>query len=175
MSSIVNQSTSVEKTPLKKISEISDNELIGMFLETNWGVITVGKKKYDKEDGKCIDHFKTLDSTEDKQILAYDESEQSLRISTKGSRQSARRHLATTKNINRIRWFAPEIIGAKPTVVRGKKCDSVNDGYAIIGKRPDRLSSENGVYVFKKHVSHDMKTKLEKTKPYSDSCTHRKM
>ena len=78
------------------------------------------------------DHFKTLDSTEENHILAYDKSENSLRIFAKVSRQIARRHLAAPKNINRIRWFAPEIIKAKPKVVRGKKCDSVNDGYAII-------------------------------------------
>ena len=57
-----------------------------MFLETNWGRSIVGKKKYDKEDGKCIDRFKTLDSTEDKHIFAFDESEPSMRIFAKVSR-----------------------------------------------------------------------------------------
>ena len=34
-----------------------------MFLESSWGKSLVGEKKYAKEDGKRIDHFKTLDST----------------------------------------------------------------------------------------------------------------
>ena len=131
-----------------------------MFLET-WGVGCVGMKKYVEKDGKCIDAFETLDSTEEKHIIAYNESDKSLHIFAKVSRQIARRHLATTKNINRMRWFAREIIGAKSKVVRGKNCDSVNDGYTIIGKRPERLSSENGVYVLKTHVSPEMKRNLK--------------
>ena len=103
-----------------------------MFLDTNWVGSILGEKKYDKEDGKCINNFKTLDSTEDKHILAFDESEPSMRVFAKVSRGIARHRLATTK-----RWFAPAIIGVKPKVVRGKKCDSVNDEFAIIGERPD--------------------------------------
>ena len=38
----------------------NDDELIGMFLETDWGLGCVGMKKHVKEDGKCIDHFKNL-------------------------------------------------------------------------------------------------------------------
>ena len=117
--------------------ENSNNELVDMFLEANWGKSNVGEEKYGEVDGKCIDHFKTLDSTEDQHILAFDKSQPSLRVFAKVSRANARNHLATTNNINSIRWFAPAIIGAKPNIVRGKKCDSVNDGYAIIGKRPD--------------------------------------
>ena len=33
----------------------------------------------------------------------------------------------------------------------------------IIGERPTRLTSKNGVYVFKSHVTQNMKVKLEKT------------
>ena len=105
---------------MKKITRTNDDELIGMFLETDWDVGCVGMKKYVKEDGKCIDDLETLDSTEEKHILAYNESDKSLRIFTKVSRQIARRHLTTTKNINPTRWFAPEVIGATPKVVRGK-------------------------------------------------------
>ena len=127
-----------------------------MLLDSKWGGGGDGMKEYDKQDAQCIDHFKILDSTEDNHILAYDKSENSLRIFAKVSRQIAQQHLATSKNINHIRWFASEIIGAKPKGVRGGKCDSVNNGYTIIDKRPERLSSGNGVYVFKTHVSPDM-------------------
>ena len=126
---------------MKRIVENSEDELVGLFLETKWGKSITGEKKYDKKDNKCIDHFKTLDSMEDKHIIAVNESESSMRIFAKMSRGIAWHHLATTKNINRTRWFAPAIIGAKPKVMRGKKCDSVNYGYAIIGEHPDRLSS----------------------------------
>ena len=93
---LVNCKNSVQKIPLKKISENSDDELVGVFLETNWGRIIVGEKD-DKKDGKCIDHFKTLDSTKDKHILAFDESESPMRIVEKVSRGIARHHLATKK------------------------------------------------------------------------------
>ena len=83
---IVDHPTSVEKTLLKKITATNDDELIGMFLERDCGVGCVGMKKYVTEDGKCIDHFKTLDSMEEKHILAYDESDKSLRIFAKVSR-----------------------------------------------------------------------------------------
>ena len=83
---------------------------------------------YDKNDGKCIDHFEILDSTENKHILTFDESQPPLRVFAKVSRAIARRNLSIMKNINLIKWFAPAIIGAKSKVLRGKKCDSANDG-----------------------------------------------
>ena len=116
---LVNHKNSVEKIPLKRITENSADELVGLFLETKWDRSIAWEKKYDKEDAKCIDHFKTLDSTEDKHIFSVNESEPSMRMFAKVSRGIARHHLATTRNINRIRWFAPAIIGAKPKVVRG--------------------------------------------------------
>ena len=65
---IVDHPTSVEKTPLKKTTTGNDDELIGMFLETDWGIVSVGMMKYVKEDGKCIDHFKTLGIVQKKSI-----------------------------------------------------------------------------------------------------------
>ena len=93
-------------------------ELRGMFLETSWGKSPVVKKNYADNDGQCIDHFEIIDSKEFKHILAFDKCQPSLRVFAKVSRAIARRHLATTKNINLIRWFAPTIIGARPKVVR---------------------------------------------------------
>ena len=54
-------------------------------------------------------------------------------------------YLATAKNIGHKRWLAPNLIASKPHVNRGTTCDSINDGYAIISMRPERLTSENGV------------------------------
>eukprot|EP00536_Pseudo-nitzschia_multiseries_P009986 jgi/Psemu1/24711/gm1.24711_g len=95
----------------------------------------VGEKKYPLAEALSIDNFETADSTDDQHILAFDDSEPSLRIFAK---------------VSEILNFAPEIVQAKAEVVRGKKCGSINDGYVIIGICLERLSSENGVYALKK-------------------------
>ena len=87
---------------LKRITENSEDELVGLFLETNWGKSIAGEKKYAEKDSKCIDHFKALDSTEGKRIIVVNESEPLMQIFAKVSRGIARHHLATTKNINSI-------------------------------------------------------------------------
>ena len=76
------------------------------------------------------------------------------------SRRIARIHLATKKNIQHLRWFDPTIVGAKPNVKGGHKCDSINNGYAIIGAWPNRLTKENSVYVFKKDASKNTNVQL---------------
>ena len=43
-----------------------------MFLETGWGESLVGETKYDNTEDRCIDHYTTLDSTEDTHILAFE-------------------------------------------------------------------------------------------------------
>ena len=59
-----------------------------MFLETSRGKSPVVKKKYADNDGKCIDRFEIIDSTEFKHILAFDKSQPSLRVFAKVSRAS---------------------------------------------------------------------------------------
>ena len=109
-----------------------------MFLENNWGGSIVEEKKYDREEGKCIDPFKTHDSTEDTHILAFDESKPSLHIFAKVSRKITRQHLATTENINHINMtVCSRNYWSYTQSSKRKKCDSVNDGYANIGIRPD--------------------------------------
>eukprot|EP00536_Pseudo-nitzschia_multiseries_P018060 jgi/Psemu1/53926/gm1.53926_g len=129
----------------------------------NWGWKTVGEKKYPSAEAVSIDSFKTLDSTDKKFILALAESEPSLQICAKASRQFAKQRLGKLESIEFTRTFAGEIVEAKPEVVRGKKCTSINNGYAIIGTRPNQLSSENGVYVFKNNVDLTTKENLELT------------
>eukprot|EP00536_Pseudo-nitzschia_multiseries_P014701 jgi/Psemu1/39830/gm1.39830_g len=130
---------------------------------TNWGGKIGGKKKYQPEQALSIENFDTLDSTKDEHIVAFDDTNPSLCIFAKVSRKFAKRHMTSKNNIKVLRKFAPEIVGAKPTVPRGHKCGSINDDYAIIGIRPERLSSNNGVYVFKSHVKPNMKLELEET------------
>ena len=111
------------------------------------------KKLNDKKKALYIDEFKIKDSTEDKHLIVFEEGDSSRYVFAKNSRKVSRFHLATTKNIRRIRWFAPNLIVSKPNITRRKKCDSINNGYAIIGMRPDRLTLENGVYMsFKKNI-----------------------
>eukprot|EP00536_Pseudo-nitzschia_multiseries_P001273 jgi/Psemu1/2900/gm1.2900_g len=120
-------------------------------METSWGGKIGGKNKYQSAQGLSIDNFETLDSTKDEHILAFDNYKPSLRIFAKVSRNFAERHLASNNNIKVL------------TVARGQKRASINNTYAIIGIRPERLSSNNGVYVFKEHVEPSMKVELEET------------
>ena len=135
----------------------------GKYMETDWGGKTGGKKKYQPEQALSIENYNTLDSTKDEHILAFDPYEPSLRIFAKVSRHFAERHLASKNNIELLRQFAPAIVGAKPTVGRGVKRGSINDDYAIIGIRPERLDSNIGEYVFKSHVDPSIKLELEET------------
>eukprot|EP00536_Pseudo-nitzschia_multiseries_P017990 jgi/Psemu1/53555/gm1.53555_g len=151
--------------PVKTIAlknKYQSTVVAGKYMETNWwGGKIGGKKKYEPELALSIDNFETLDSTKDEHILAFDDYKPSLRIFAKVSRGLAERHLASKNNINLLREFAPAIVGAKPTIGRGVKRGSINDDYAIIGIRPERLDSNNGEYVFKSHVDPSMKLELE--------------
>ena len=146
---IIDHHKSVEKIPLKTVKEYPDNVVLSKFLETNLGGSIVGEKKYKSTEALSIDTFEPTYSMEDKYMIAFNESKPSLRIFAKVSRKIARHHLATMGNINCIRSFASKIIGAKPKADRGKKCDSINGVYAIIGIRPDWLTSEIGACMFK--------------------------
>ena len=153
--------------PVKTIAlknKYQSTVVAGKYMETNWwGGKIGGKKKYEPELALSINNFETLDSTKDEHILAFDDYKPSLRIFAKVSRGLAERHLASKNNINLLREFAPAIVGAKPTVGRGVKRGSINDDYAIIGIRPERLDSNIGEYVFKSHVDPSIKLELEET------------
>eukprot|EP00536_Pseudo-nitzschia_multiseries_P009556 jgi/Psemu1/306631/fgenesh1_kg.270_\ len=148
----------IEEIALKTVHK---NGFQGKFMATNWGRTTVGEKKYSLAQAVSIDSFKTVDSTDKKFVLAFAESEPSLRIFAKASRQFAKQRLGTPENIEITRTFAGQIVQSKPKIGRGTKCDSVNSGYAIIGMRPNRLKSGNGVYVFKNNVDSTTKANLE--------------
>eukprot|EP00536_Pseudo-nitzschia_multiseries_P013878 jgi/Psemu1/36774/gm1.36774_g len=81
------------------------------------GLKTVGEMQYPSADTVSIDSFTILDSTNKKFILAFDESEPSLRIFAKASRQFAKQRLGAPENIEITRTFAGEIVEAKPEVV----------------------------------------------------------
>ena len=49
------------------------------------------------------------------------------------------------------------------TYLPRKKCGSINDGYAIIGMRPERLTLDNGKYVYKKETKSTQIDKLKET------------
>eukprot|EP00536_Pseudo-nitzschia_multiseries_P004241 jgi/Psemu1/9560/gm1.9560_g len=121
------------------------------------------RKEYTSEEAVSIESFTTLYSTNKKFILAFDKSEPSLQIFAKASTQFAKQCLGTPGNIEITRTFAGEIVESKPKIGQGTKCDSVNNGYAIMGMRPNRLTSGNGVYVFKKNVDPTTKDSLEQT------------
>eukprot|EP00536_Pseudo-nitzschia_multiseries_P011770 jgi/Psemu1/29890/gm1.29890_g len=124
-------------------------------------ITTVGEKKYSLAQAVSIDSFKTLDSTNKKFVVAFAESEPSLRIFAKASTQFAKQRLGTPKTIEITRTFAGQTVESKPKIGQGTKCDSVNSGYGIIGMRPNQLKSGNGVYVFKNNVDSTTKDNLE--------------
>ena len=70
--------------------------------------------------------------------------------------------MATDKNMKLLRRFAPTMVGVKPKVIRGKKCDNFNSGYAIIGERPNRLIGKNVKYDFERDIPDTTKTMLKK-------------
>eukprot|EP00536_Pseudo-nitzschia_multiseries_P016880 jgi/Psemu1/48220/gm1.48220_g len=131
-------------------------------METSWGEQIVRTKEYTSTEAVSIDCFDILDSTDEKHIIAVDESEPLLRIFAKVSRDKAKQHLARSSRIETTRRFSKEIVEAKPEVVRGSKCTSINDGYAVLGIRPNRNNSQNGVYVFEKNVEQHTIDELER-------------
>eukprot|EP00536_Pseudo-nitzschia_multiseries_P008971 jgi/Psemu1/21958/gm1.21958_g len=124
------RSTNANLKHVKKISLkiVNKNGFKGKFMETSWGEKIVGYKEYTSTEAVSIDSFQTLDSTDEKHIVAFDESEPSLQIFAKVSRENAKQHLAQSSNIQDTRKFAKEIVPAKSVVVRGKKCTSINNG-----------------------------------------------
>ena len=108
-----------------------------------------------------------------KHYIAFDEHEKSKCIFTKVSRNRVQRHFAMDKNRKLLQRFTPTMIGEKPKVIRGGKCDSFNSGYAIIGERSNRLTGMNGKYDFKSNIPDTTKTMLEnKTKHIIDQLHH---
>ena len=128
----------------------------------NW--YSTSGDNYQEEHLINIDKFLTKDSTEKQNFIAFDQYEESKCIFAKVSRNRAKIHLDTDKKIKLLQRYAPTMVGAKPKVVRGEKCDSWNSGYAIIGERPDRLTGTNGKYVFKKDLPLATKTMLKNIK-----------
>ena len=108
-----------------------------MFWEASWAKVLLERRNTTRMMVSVLIISKHLIVRKISIFLLSHKSQLSLHMLAKVPRAIARRHLATTKNINLIRWIAPAIIGAKPKLVRGKKCDRVNDGYVIIGEHPD--------------------------------------
>ena len=77
-------------------------------------------------------------------FVAFDKYKKLRCIFAKVLRNGAKRHLVTDKNIELLQRFAHTMVGSKPKVIRGKKCNSINSGYAIIGERPNRFTGMNG-------------------------------
>eukprot|EP00536_Pseudo-nitzschia_multiseries_P006003 jgi/Psemu1/14231/gm1.14231_g len=122
---------------LKHVNQISLKAVTkdlfkGKFMKSSWGEQIVGTKEYTSTEAVSIDCFDILDSTDEKHIIAVDESEPSLRIFAKVSRDKAKQHLAQSSRIETTRRFLKEIVEAKPEVVRGSKCTSINAGYAVL-------------------------------------------
>jgi len=150
-------------TNLKYVDKIELEIVKGKFMETTWEETIVGQKGYPPTQALSIDGYQTLDSTDKKYIVAMDERLPSLRIFSKAPRKKARQHLASDSEIQKTRNFAGQFVEAKPEVVRGTDCGSINDRYVIHGSRPNRSTPGNGVYVFNDSVDQLTKKYLEET------------
>ena len=85
----------------------------------------------------------------------------SVRVFGKLSRNMAKTHLAKQECICELREFSNDMIQLKPKVQRGKHRDSINDGYGIIGYRPNRNMKGVSKFVFRHGVNPETQKKME--------------
>ena len=108
-------------THLKKFKEYPGDIVLGKFMETKWnGNHKVPKKYDDEKEALSMDDFEIKDSTEDKYLVAFEKGDSSRCVFAKNSRYKARFHLATKRNIQRVRWFTPTLVEWKPHIDRGE-------------------------------------------------------
>ena len=115
-----------------------------------------------------IQEFTSVNSTNQKHCLVWYKYDNSMLFFGKVSRDKAKNHLASERNIECLRNFTTKIMDCKPMVNRGKKCASTNFGYVIMGVHPDRTSIGNREYVFCNHVND------EKNRTREDNRAHHK-
>ena len=106
------------------------------------------------------DHKHFIDTDYHNHFIATDADDFSIQICAKVGRWRATFGLGSEKSLARLRTFSEEIIQCKPNTGRGKKRDSINDGYAILGIHPDCNTGELVQYVFKKDVNKGKKKRL---------------
>jgi len=109
-----------------------------------------------------IDDFKTIDSKENAHCLVLDKNIvlDNKTIFAKVSRKIAQRGMASPVNTKFLQKYVIELMQHKPQVDRGKKCDSVNTGYRIMGSHADRTSSGNREYAFRPGVPDNKQEEL---------------
>ena len=128
---------SVDHNLLKLVDECNEKEFVGRFMTTSWEETSsehvMDIKRYSTSGDNYmgehlinIDKYSITDSTEKQNYIAFDKDEETKCIFAKVSRNRAKFHLATDKKIKLLRRYAHTMVGAKPKVVRGKKCDSWN-------------------------------------------------
>mmetsp|Transcript_25018 Transcript_25018/g.52822 ORF Transcript_25018/g.52822 Transcript_25018/m.52822 type:complete len:196 (+) Transcript_25018:284-871(+) len=139
----------------------NNKSILGKFMVYDWGNGHFDVN-YPKEKSMSIQDFTPIDSSKTRSCWVTDKCDMTIHIFAKISRDTACKHLAHPINIRNLRSTLEDIIKSKPEVKRGIKCDSINSGYGIMGVRPDRNIPNNGTYAFKKNVTEEAKTKLEK-------------
>ena len=142
----------------------SNKDVLGKFMVTHWfendGCDFLDKKVNPRMSVDDHKHF--IDSDYHTHFIATDADDFSIRICAKVGRRRATFGLGSEKSLARLRTFSEEIIQCKPNTGRGKKRDSINDGYAILGIHPDRNTGELVQYVFKKDVNKGKKKRLHR-------------
>jgi len=130
------------------------------FMFINWS--NDEEEKNYTQESMSINDFKTIDSKENFHCLVIDENIEldNKTIFAKVSRKIAQRGMASPVNTKFLQKYVIELMQHKPQVDRGKKCDSVNTGYRIMGSHADRTSSGNREYAFRPGVPDDKQEEL---------------
>ena len=139
----------------------SNKDALRKFMVTRW--FQNGCDFLDKKVNPRMlidDHKHFIDTDHHNYLIATDVDDYSIRICAKVGRQKATFGLGSEKSLARLRTFSEEIIQCKPNTGQGKKRDSINDGYAIIGIHADCKTGELVQYVFKKYVNKGKKKRL---------------
>eukprot|EP00532_Pseudo-nitzschia_australis_P015969 CAMPEP_0168261558 /NCGR_PEP_ID=MMETSP0141_2-20121125/9134_1 /TAXON_ID=44445 /ORGANISM="Pseudo-nitzschia australis, Strain 10249 10 AB" /LENGTH=142 /DNA_ID=CAMNT_0008199697 /DNA_START=68 /DNA_END=493 /DNA_ORIENTATION=- len=110
-----------------------------------------------------INEFKTIDSKEIDHCLVLDENLEldNRTIFAKVSREMVKRGMASMVNTIFLRSYVEKLMQHKPQVDQGKKCDSVNTGYRVMGSHPDQTSLGNREYAFRPGVPNKKQKELQ--------------
>ena len=150
---------SIRILKLRKSVNITAHDVEGKYMVADWSDVTIEPERI-----KSIDNFDIIDSTDNKHCLVMDDSagkKKSIRVFGKLSRNMAKSHLAKHESICELREFSKDMIQLKPKVHRGENWDGINDGYGIIGYRPDRNKKGVSKFAFRHGVDSETKKTME--------------
>lgn len=160
---------SIRILKLRKSANVVADDVEGKYMVANWSDVNIEPERI-----KSIDNFDIIDSSDNKHCLVMDDSagkRKSIRVFGKLSRNMAKSYLAKQESICELREFSKDMIQLKPKVHRGENRDGINDGYGIIGYRPDRNKKGVSKFAFRRGVDSETKKQWKNDVPkFSTNC-----